>query len=94
LRTKYKRDYLFIFERFLQELYNKAMEETSDLGQKISEIEAELLNLDHRRSEAIEVLAQLRQELLQKNFPTQPRLPLAQTLINNQSPQGYSNEFP
>jgi len=63
------------------------MEETSDLERKISEIEAELVNLDHRRSEALEVLAQLRQELLQKNSPTQSRLNLVQTSINNQSSQ-------
>lgn len=40
-------------------LYNGIMEQTSPLVRKISEIEAELLNLDHRRSEVLEVFAQL-----------------------------------
>ena len=63
------------------------MEETSDLERKVSEIEAELLTLDLRRSQLLEELLCLRKEFLQKSIPAQPKLQLVQTLINNQSPQ-------
>lgn len=63
------------------------MEEISDLERKISEIEAELLNLDLRRSQLQEELLRLRKEFLQKRIPSQPKLQLVQTSINSQSPQ-------
>ena len=63
------------------------MEETSDKEQKIAEIESKLSNLDYCRIQLLNELAQLRQELLQKNSPTQLKLQLQQTSINNQSPQ-------
>lgn len=63
------------------------MEETSDLDRKVSEIEAELLTLDLRRSQLQEDLLRLRKEFLQKSISSQPKLQLVQNLINNQSSQ-------
>ncbi|HCS40155.1 MAG TPA: restriction endonuclease subunit R [Anaerolineaceae bacterium] len=63
------------------------MEETSDLERLISEIEAELQTLDLRRSQLQEELLHLGKEFLQKSISSQPKLPLDQTLINNQSSQ-------
>jgi superfamily II DNA or RNA helicase len=63
------------------------MEETFDIEQKIAEIEAELCNLDQRRSQLIDELAQLRRQSLQKDSPTQLPLHLQGTSLNNQSPQ-------
>ncbi len=63
------------------------MEVTSDMERKIAEIESELSNLDHRRSQLLDELEQVRQALLQKNSPAQLKLHLQQNSINNQSPQ-------
>ena len=63
------------------------MEQTFKIEKNIAEIEAELSNLDHRRSQLLDELAQMRQQLLQKNLPTQLNLHLQQTSVNNQSPQ-------
>ena len=63
------------------------MEENLDTERKITEIEVELSNLDHRRIYLLDELANLRLELLQKNSETQLNLHPQQTLINNQSPQ-------
>lgn len=63
------------------------MEQPFNIEKKVSEIEAELSNLDHRRSQLLDELAQMRQQLLLNNFPAQLNLHLQQTSINNQSPQ-------
>jgi superfamily II DNA or RNA helicase len=68
-------------------MYNKIMEEIVVIEQKIANIEAELSNLDFRRTQLLEELAQLRQQILQKNLPFQPSLHLIETPLNNQSPQ-------
>ncbi len=44
------------------------MEETPDIEQKIAEIEAELSTLDHRRSQLLDELTQLRQQPLQEKL--------------------------
>ena len=41
-------------------LYNKFMEEPSDIERKIIEIETELVNLDHHRGQLLDELTQLR----------------------------------
>ena len=66
-------------------MYNGTMAETFDIGQKISKIEAELANLDQRRTQLLDELAQLRWQQLQKNSPAQLKLSLQETLANNQS---------
>lgn len=63
------------------------MEEILDIRQKITEIESELLNLDHRRNQLLNELTQLRLEEYQKSSPAQLKLHLQQTSINNQSSQ-------
>ena len=63
------------------------MDETAGIEQKIAEIEAELANLDHHRSQLLKELALLRQQFLTRNTPTQLALHLQQTPVNNQSPQ-------
>jgi superfamily II DNA or RNA helicase len=68
-------------------MYNKSMEETVDIEQKIAEIEAELSNLDHHRSQLLGELTQLRRQSLQKNFPDQLPLNLQEVSLTNQSPQ-------
>lgn len=68
-------------------MYNKSMEETVDIEQKIAEIEAELSNLDHRRGQMIDELTQLRQLSFKKNFSAQLSLHLQEVSLNNQSPQ-------
>jgi superfamily II DNA or RNA helicase len=68
-------------------MYNKAMEENLDAQQKIEEIEAELSDLEHRRSQLLDELSQLRQEMLQKDSSAQLKLQLQEILLNNQSPQ-------
>ena len=66
-------------------MYNKTMENTFDMQQRIAEIEAELSNMDHHRTQLLDELAQLRWQQLQKNSPAQLKLSLQETLINNQS---------
>ena len=68
-------------------MYNKSMEETIDIEQKIAEIEAELSNLDHHRSQLLDELTQLRRQSLNKNFPDQLPLNLQEVSLTNQSPQ-------
>ena len=63
------------------------MDETAGIEQKIAEIEAELANLDHHRSQLLKELAMLRQQVLTRNTPTQLALHLQQTPINNQTAQ-------
>ena len=63
------------------------MDETAGIEQKIAEIEAELANLEHHRSQLLKELALLRQQVLTRNTPTQLALHLQQTPINNQSSQ-------
>jgi hypothetical protein len=63
------------------------MEESSDIERRITEIEAELSNLDLRRGQLLDELTQLRQQLLQKDSPTQLPLHIQGILINNQSSQ-------
>ncbi|MCJ7696451.1 MAG: hypothetical protein MUO40_13640, partial [Anaerolineaceae bacterium] len=63
------------------------MDDTLDKGQKITEIESELSNLDHRRNQLLKELTQLRLEEHQNNFPAQLKLNLQKTSITNQSPQ-------
>ncbi|NLW72877.1 MAG: hypothetical protein GXY37_08340, partial [Chloroflexi bacterium] len=50
------------------------MTEYFDIERKISEIEAELANLDLHRDQLLDELTQLRQQLPQKDSPTQPML--------------------
>ena len=69
-------------------MYNKKMTEYFDIERKISEIEAELANLDHHRNQLLDELTQLRQQLLQKDSPTQPMLNIQKITVNNQSSQG------
>jgi hypothetical protein len=68
-------------------LYNKFMEESSDIERKIVEIETELANLDHHRDQLLDELTQLRRQLLQTDFPTQLPLHIQGISINNQSSQ-------
>lgn len=68
-------------------LYNKFMEESSDIERKIIEIETELANLDHHRGQLLDELTQLRQQSLQQVFSKQIPLNLQTNSINNESPQ-------
>ena len=68
-------------------MYNKTMAESFDIGQKISEIEAELANLDHHRDQLLDELTQLRRQLLQKDSPAQLMLQIQGITVNNQSSQ-------
>jgi superfamily II DNA or RNA helicase len=63
------------------------MDETAGIEQKIAEIEAEIADLDHHRSQLLKELALLRQQVLTRNTPTQLALHLQQSPINNQSSQ-------
>jgi superfamily II DNA or RNA helicase len=63
------------------------MDEIAGIEQKIAEIETELANLDHHRSQLLKELALLRQQILASNTPTQLTLHLQQTPVNNQSSQ-------
>ncbi len=68
-------------------MYNKSMEELSDIEQKIAEIEAELAGLSHRRNQLLEKLAHLRQQALQENSLTQLELHLSEELVTTQASQ-------
>ncbi|NMB61670.1 MAG: DEAD/DEAH box helicase family protein [Chloroflexi bacterium] len=63
------------------------MSESFDIGRKISEIEAELANLDHHRDQLLDELTQLRRQLLQKDSPAQLLLNIQGITVNNQSSQ-------
>lgn len=63
------------------------MEETFDFERKVTEIEAELLTLDLRRSQMQEELLRLRKIIPQKDVPSQQKIQLEHTSINNQSTQ-------
>lgn len=63
------------------------MDEIAGIEQKIAEIETELTDLDHHRSQLLKELALLRQQVLTRNTPTQLALHLQQTPVNNQSAQ-------
>ena len=68
-------------------MYNKTMPESFDIERKISEIEAELANLDHHRDQLLDELTQLRRQLLQKGSPAQLLLNIQGIKVNNQSSQ-------
>jgi superfamily II DNA or RNA helicase len=68
-------------------MYNKSMEETVDIEQKIAEIEAELSNLDNRRRHLLEKLTQLRRQSIRINFSDQLPLNLQEVSLTNLSPQ-------
>ena len=68
-------------------MYNKTMAESFDIERKISEIEAELANLDHHRNQLLDELTQLRRQLLQKDSPAQLMLNIQGITVNNQSSQ-------
>lgn len=63
------------------------MSESFDIERKISEIEAELANLDHHRNQLLDELTQLRRQLLQKDSPAQLLLNIQGIKVNNQSSQ-------
>jgi superfamily II DNA or RNA helicase len=63
------------------------MEESSDIEQRITEIEAELANLDYSRGQLLDELTKLRRQLLQKDSPTQLSFHIQGISINNQSSQ-------
>ena len=63
------------------------MSESFDIERKISEIEAELANLDHHRDQLLDELTQLRRQLLQKGSPAQLLLNIQGIKVNNQSSQ-------
>jgi superfamily II DNA or RNA helicase len=63
------------------------MEKSSDIERRITEIEAELANLDYHRSQLLDELTQLRRQFLQEDSPAQLPLHLQGTPINNQSSQ-------
>lgn len=63
------------------------MVEISDTDQKIADIEAELANLDNRRSQLLDELTQLRQQSTENNTPAQLSLQLQKSSVNNQSSQ-------
>lgn len=63
------------------------MEESSDIKQKITEIEAELANLDHHRGQLLDELTRLRRQFLQKDSLAQLSLHIQEIAINNQSSQ-------
>lgn len=64
------------------------MSESFDIERKVSEIEAELANLDHHRDQLLDELTQLRRQLLQKDSPAQLLLNIQGIKVNNQSSQG------
>jgi len=68
-------------------MYNKTMAESFDIKRKISEIEAELANLDYHRDQLLDELTQLRRQLLQKDSPAQLMLHIQGITVNNQSSQ-------
>jgi len=68
-------------------MYNKTMSEPFEIERKISEIEAELANLDHHRDQLLDELTQFRQQLLQKDFAAQPMLNIQGITVNNHSSQ-------
>jgi len=68
-------------------MYNKNMSEPFDIERKISEIEAELANLDHHRNQLLDELTQLRRQPLQKDSPAQLLLNIQGIKVNNQSSQ-------
>lgn len=68
-------------------MYNKTMAESFDIERKISEIEAELANLDHHRNQLLDELTQLRRLHIQKDSPAQLMLNIQGITINNQSSQ-------
>lgn len=63
------------------------MSESFDIERKISEIEAELANLDHHRNQLLDELTQLRRQPLQKDSPAQLLLNIQGIKVNNQSSQ-------
>lgn len=63
------------------------MAESFDIERKISEIEAELANLDHHRDQLLDELTQLRRQHIQKDSPAQLMLNIQGITINNQSSQ-------
>ena len=63
------------------------MNESSNIERKITEIESVLANLDHNRDQLLNELTRLRQQLLQKDSPTQLPLHIQGIAINNQSSQ-------
>lgn len=63
------------------------MAESFDIERKISEIEAELANLDHHRNQLLDELTQLRRLHIQKDSPAQLMLNIQGITINNQSSQ-------
>lgn len=63
------------------------MSESFDIERKISEIEAELVNLDQHRNQLLDELTQLRRQLLQKDSPAQLLLNIQGIKVNNQSSQ-------
>ena len=63
------------------------MAELFDIEQKISEIEAELANLDDHRAQLLDELTRLRQQLLQKDSPAQLLLNIQEITVNNHSSQ-------
>ena len=68
-------------------MYNKLMEESLDIAQKIHEIQAELANMDDRRNQLLDELTCLRQQSPQQVSSKQIPLNLQTNLINNQSSQ-------
>lgn len=67
--------------------FYKIMDESSDIEHKIAEIETELSNLDHRRGQLLEELAQFYRQSIQENFQAQLPFHLQEFLLTNQSPQ-------
>ncbi|MEL7590828.1 MAG: DEAD/DEAH box helicase family protein [Anaerolineaceae bacterium] len=63
------------------------MSESFDIERKISEIEAELANLDYHRDLLLDELTQFRRQLLQKDSPAQLLLNIQGITVNNQSSQ-------
>ncbi len=68
-------------------MYNGTMVEIFDVEQKILEIEAELENLDRRRSKLLGELIQLRRQSTENNSPVQLSLHLQGLSVHNQSSQ-------
>jgi superfamily II DNA or RNA helicase len=68
-------------------MYNKTMAESFDIERKISEIEAELTNLDYHRDQLLDELTQLRQLHIQKDSPAQLMLNIQGITVDNQSSQ-------
>lgn len=63
------------------------MEEPSDIEKKIAEIEAELASVNHRRTQLLDELVNLRQRSMRKNSPAQLSLHLREAPVTNQSSQ-------